>query len=308
MVRIVQPGVCHLDMRLFVARQRDTGLREGAREGGSQRGRTPRARCLIPGSRDGAPWMTRCCREGRERQPSAADGRDSEELHCPGRWPWCSRSRDTPPPSGDCRGRSPEWPLGGATELRCLHLHSVDPGKAVARQTGGVTGGRRVGTKGVDERKPGRGSPAGNQGSRIPSSSKLHASFAVLHLGSINTADLLRRQTGLAGVGILTGEKGEASSGCGRGSGRGSGRGRKEEKRKRGKAPRRLSPLSRHHRRWPKLAAPPQSHDLSLFRRSELSLPSISPSILSRPQTNLPPSNESPGANTAAGRRAQVCP
>lgn len=30
-----------------------------------------------------------------------------------------------------------------------------------------------------------------------------------------------------------------------------------------------------------------QSHDLSLFRRSELSLPSISPSILSRLQTNL---------------------
>lgn len=31
----------------------------------------------------------------------------------------------------------------------------------------------------------------------------------------------------------------------------------------------------------------PQSHDLSLFRRSEFSLPSISPSILSGLQTNL---------------------
>lgn len=29
----------------------------------------PRARCLIPGSRDGAPWMTRCGREG-ERAPA----------------------------------------------------------------------------------------------------------------------------------------------------------------------------------------------------------------------------------------------
>lgn len=148
-------------------------------EGGSRRGRIPRARCLIPGSRDGAPWMTRCWREGR----------------------------DTPPQSGDCRGRSPEWSLGGATELPCLHLHSVDPGKAVARQTGDVAAGRRVGTKGAEKKKPGRGSPAGNQGSRIPSSSKLHASFAGLHLDPINIADLLKRQTGIAGVGILTGEK-----------------------------------------------------------------------------------------------------
>lgn len=121
-------------------------------------------------------------------------------------WPWYSRSRDTPPQSGDCRGRSPEWSLGGATELPCLHLHSVDPGKAVARQTGDVTAGTRVGTKGVEKKKPGRGSRAGNQGSRIPSSSKLHASFAVVHLDSINIADLLKRQAGIAGVGILTGE------------------------------------------------------------------------------------------------------
>lgn len=77
----------------------------------------------------------------------------------------------------------------------------------MARQTGDVTAGRRGGTKGVEKKKPGRGSPAGNQGSRIPSSSKLHASFAVLHLDSINVADLLKRQTGIAGVGILTGEK-----------------------------------------------------------------------------------------------------
>lgn len=36
MVRIVQPVECHLDMRLFVARQRDTGLREGARREDTQ--------------------------------------------------------------------------------------------------------------------------------------------------------------------------------------------------------------------------------------------------------------------------------
>lgn len=77
----------------------------------------------------------------------------------------------------------------------------------MARQTGDVTAGGRVGTKGVGKKKPGRGSPAGNQGSRIPPSSKLHASFAVLHLDSINVADLLKRQTGIAGVGVLTGER-----------------------------------------------------------------------------------------------------
>jgi len=65
--------------------------------------------------------------------------------------------------------------------------------------------------KGVVRKRRTRGSSAGNQEIRIPSPSKLHALFAVWNLGesrsSMNITNLLKRRTGIVGVGILTGEK-----------------------------------------------------------------------------------------------------
>lgn len=209
-VRTVQRVVCPPRHAVVcVARQRDTGLREGASEGGYPERAVSFSHSLIPGSRDGAPWTTGCWREGRgERGESASPVPPTAETPRT-----CTvleaghgiLGPETPPQSGDWRGRSPEWSLGGATELPCPHLHSVDPGKAVARQAGDVTAGRRVGTKGVEKKKLGRGSPAGNQDTRIPSPKQAACFVCRLELGEHqHCRPVEKRQTG---VGILTGER-----------------------------------------------------------------------------------------------------